>query len=100
MKQEKEGMEKMMKLFMSMSDEERLMMMGKMMKNMDLSEMMPMMSGMKGSKEMPSMEMMQKMCKMMEKEDFKPGDMCKSMQKSLDEMVEINKEILEELKKK
>lgn len=71
--------------------------MEKMMENMDMSKMM---SGMKEGQEMPSMEMMQKMCKMMEKEGFKPWDMCKSMQKSLDEMVKVNKEILEELKKK
>lgn len=93
MKQEKDGMEKMMNLFMNMSDEERQNMMG-MMKNMDMSKMMPMMQGMKGNKEMPSMEMMQKMCKMMGKEDFKPWEMCKNIEKSLDELVKINKEIL------
>lgn len=65
---------------------------------MDVSEMMSKMMDNKGNQKMPPMEMMQ-MCMKMKGENIKPGEMCKNMQNSLDELININKEILEELKK-
>ena len=65
---------------------------------MDMSEMMSKMMDNKGNQKMPPVEMMQ-MCMKMKGENIKPGEMCKKIKNSLDELIEINREILQELKK-
>jgi len=69
------------------------------MKNMDMSEMMSKMMNNKDNQKMPPVEMMQEMCKMMGGKNIKPHEMCQKMEKSLDELIKINQEILEEIKK-
>ena len=67
---------------------------------MDMLGMMSKMMNSKDGQKMPSMEMMQEMCKDMEGENIKPGEMCQKIEKSLDELIKINQEILEEIKKR
>lgn len=47
----------------------------------------------------PMMKMMQQMCEKMQKEEFKPWQFCERIEKSLQELIKINKQILEELRK-
>lgn len=61
------------------------------MKNMNMSDMM---NGRKNQK-MPPAEMMREMCGKMEN---KPWEMCIKIEKSLDELIKINQEILKEMK--
>jgi len=66
---------------------------------MDMHGMMSKMMYNKDGQKMPSMKMMQEMCKNMECENIKPLEMCQKIEKSLNELIKINHEILEEIKK-
>lgn len=61
------------------------------MKNMNMSKMMNNMNNQK----MPPMEMLQEMCGKMEN---KPRKMCMNLEKSFNELIKINQEILKEMK--
>lgn len=65
------------------------------MKNMNMSKIMSeMMNGGKNQKISPE-EIMQEMCGKMEN---KPWELCMKIEKSLDELIKINQEILKEMK--
>ena len=76
-------------------------MMATMMEGIDISKMMPLItSKMEGDSEIKGMEMMPQMSESMGEEDSKPWVWCAVMEKTLQEVVKTNNQILEELRRK
>ena len=76
-------------------------MMATMMEGIDISKMMPRItSKMEGDSEIKGMEMMPQMSESMGEEDSKPWVWCAVMEKTLQEVVKTNNQILEELRRK
>ena len=76
-------------------------MMATMMEGIDISKMMPLItSKMDGDSEIKGMEMIPQMSESMGEEDSKPWVWCAVMEKTLQEVVKTNNQILEELRRK